>query len=380
MSRRSACVLVVAYVLVFGCSARVDADEGAETEASAVAAFEFWSARSPGGHGWVIAHSQWRLPNALVALHYNTETLRLMVDDVPLVGRHTWGAQAAGEYGFAGLLPDYYQDGQLIESRGFGASWLMAQLHARFFAGNHHTIQPLVAFRQWFFDVNRADLAPPPDTFVVESTLRYTYWNMEDLDPGIDIHRPYPRRTGIMLMLEGGVHTRSETEPWGALDPARGEPDPRNDPSPTIVRLRASVEAGSMVGDVLRFRWSVRGAYGVGEDDLTRDRLGGMNPFVTPIAGAPWAGWLSETYGGAEWGALFSLGEHEFGPFATAVILQDRSRRGTDEWGGLFGAGLHADLRLNAWQIDARTALSPTIGGGVVGVSGLVSVGRRFGS
>jgi hypothetical protein len=90
---------------------------------------------------------------------------------------------------------------------------------------------------------------------------------------------------------------------------------------------------------------------------------GGMNPYVVPIAGAPWAAYLSDRLLAASWNWHFRVrGEVEVGPFADAVLLSDRSRTGGSENGWLGGIGLLFDGRFDRAQFDARAGWNPDPG------------------
>lgn len=43
-------------------------------------------------------------------------------------------------------------------------------------------------------------------------------------------------------------------------------------------------------------RFELRAGWARGQDRVLRTRLGGLNPYVVPLAGAAWAEWLVERY------------------------------------------------------------------------------------
>jgi hypothetical protein len=113
----------------------------------------------------------------------------------------------------------------------------------------------------------------------------------------------------------------------------------------------------------VRLQLQESAAFGVGEDDLTRDRIGGLTPFAAPMAGAPWAGWLSERYVAAQGSVhVRAFDDFELGPLVTALGLADPDRTGAqDELGGQWGVGALADYRRGPWQFDLRGGWSPTL-------------------
>jgi hypothetical protein len=56
-------------------------------------------------------------------------------------------------------------------------------------------------------------------------------------------------------------------------------------------------------------RVELRAGAAEGQDDLLRSRLGGLNPWVVPLAGAAWAEWWVEDYAAARVGANVGAGE-----------------------------------------------------------------------
>ncbi len=77
--------------------------------------------------------------------------------------------------------------------------------------------------------------------------------------------------------------------------------------------------------------------FGVGEnlDFLTTTRLGGLNPYVVPLAGAAWAEWWVEDYVAGRAGVAANLGPVELTPFVDAARFD-----GTNAVG--FGLKTHA--------------------------------------
>ena len=96
---------------------------------------------------------------------------------------------------------------------------------------------------------------------------------------------------------------------------------------------------------------------------MSRDRLGGMNPYVVRIAGAPWGAYASETYAGGEWSWHVPVGTAtELGVLLGGALIDDVRRVGGDSATAMvFGAGALADVRLGDWQLDLRAGWSPAV-------------------
>ena len=98
---------------------------------------------------------------------------------------------------------------------------------------------------------------------------------------------------------------------------------------------------------------------GEGQDDLTRTRLGGLNPWVVPLAGAAWAERWVEDYAVLRLGPTVGLGEAGEGAlgFRASPFVDLAAFDGAAE------AGLGLGLR--AWRgrafLDLTPGFSPTI-------------------
>jgi hypothetical protein len=111
-------------------------------------------------------------------------------------------------------------------------------------------------------------------------------------------------------------------------------------------------------------RVELRAGAAAGQDDLLRTRVGGLNPWVVPLAGAAWAEWWVEDYAAARLGATVGAGEtgpralgFRVSPFADLAAFED-DRPGAD-------AALGLGLGLRAWRgrlfVDATGGYAPTI-------------------
>jgi hypothetical protein len=308
-------------------------------------------------------------------LDFNSDTLRLQWDGIRF-GRIELGVQAAGEVLIAGLLTSYYTDGRNDMSRGFFASYVSLAAFAKLHAKPHY-LELAVTGRRWFFSGNgstRADLTLPPEAWVGEVRLRYTLWNIAPERSLWEAHRLHPRVRGFAFGVEVGFDERSLASRWGVPE------DPRNDPSQHGWVIKQWMRAGVQLSRRVRLQLDEQAIWMWGEDDLTRQRVGGMNPYSVPLAGAPWAGYLA--------GKLAALHaslhvrvkqQHELGVVLDGVALEDADRLGALGRPGLLaGIGLFADLRVKTWQIDLRTGWSPTLNAPVGGFGIFLSAGTTL--
>ncbi len=332
-------------------------------------------APAPGGNGFVLV--RWELAglthDSRFMLELNSDTLRVSWDGIRF-GRLELGFVAAGEVLIAGLLTSYYREGRNDSTRGFFASYAalggFAKLHVK-----PHYLELAVGGRRWFFsrnDSTLSELVLPPEAFVGEIRLRYTLWRIAPERSLWEEHRLHARLRGFAFGVEIGLDERSEAARWGA--------DSRNDPSQHVVMVRQWMRAGITLSQRVRLQLDELAVWMWGEDDLTRQRVGGMNPYSVPLAGAPWAGYLA--------GKLASLHaslhvrvahEHEIGVLADGVVLEDADRAGAlGRPGILAGLGLFADLRVKNWQIDLRAGWSPTLNAPLGGFGVFASAGTSF--
>ena len=314
----------------------------------------------------------------------NTDTLRLSIDRVPLVpDLLEAGVRVSGEVRFAGLLVDYYRDGKRDPARGFEASFVHVEAHLKASLPANNYLEAAVGLRRWFFDsMSSTDPAfvLPDASWVVEPRLRYTYWDLGHDLAWRDRHRLFPRVRGLAFGMELGLDWRSNTSAWGAIDlVAFGVPDLRNDPDAIILSLRQWLRFGWQLHDRVRTQVFQSLAVGRGEDDLTRARLGGLNPYVVPIAGIPWAGYVSGQFLAAENSWHFRLLERlEAGFMINAALIEDADRYGqNDAYQAEVGVGLFVDYRFWDFQLDVRAGWSPTHD--EVDPSGAVALFAAFG-
>ena len=162
----------------------------------------------------------------------------------------------------------------------------------------------------------------------------------------------YRRVEGIAVGASVGVDVRSDVRPWGFTG------DGRNDPRKAIWTLNQWLRGGWKTGDRFRIELQETFNWGWFQDDITRLRVGGMNPYVIVVPGLPWSANLSERL------ALAQLSGHirvkkdtpqELGLLVSGGMLNDPYRQGLlDDFGGIGGVALFTDLRWGRWQVYAR--------------------------
>lgn len=329
---------------------------------------EVWPEDPVAGHGvallsWEGAGWQW-LAGGRPWVEYNTDTLRLGVTDLKLGDRLLMGMSLTGEYAIAGLLIDHFADGENLRERGFSASYIEAEAWIKHLYPVGAWAEVSVAGRRWFFarsDETDPGLTLPPEAWVLQPRLRLGIWRLRSLDAHGG-RRLFMRLDGWAAGVEGGAELRSTAARWGAIGPEFARPDQRNDPAWVIPQARQWTLLGVPIGRCARLEVEERAGVGFGEDDLSRARFGGMNPYVVPIPGAPWAGWLSETFVSGRIGLPVEAGAGvEIGPTVAAAWLLDPTRAGRDEMGTVWGAGATAQWWSGPWQVDVRGGVSPTL-------------------
>jgi hypothetical protein len=329
---------------------------------------------SPGlnGHGFVLARYDLEgLPRAAhFSVELNTDTLRIVIDRLRF-GRLELGFGAAGEVLIAGLLGDYYRDGRNDGTRGFDASYASVAAAAKLNLAPHF-LELAVTARRWFF-ARAGATSPlftlPPEAWVGELRLRYTFWRLADDVSLWQPQRLFPRLRGAAFGVELGLDERSDAQPWGARDQRFAPVDLRNDPAASIVMARQWLRAGVVLARRVRLQIDESASWMWGADDLVRLRVGGLNPYSVPLVGAPWAGYLAARVAAVQ-GSLHVRvrGEHEVGLLVDGVVLDDAERSGgvNARAALLAGVGAFADVRAGNWQFDVRGGWSPTLRPGTV--------------
>ena len=330
--------------------------------AAALAAHEQWLSPELGGHGWVLLDARGRgLTRGGGDLHLflNTETVQAGVENVPTgTPRLQFSAAVRAEGAYAGVLPDYVAQGTRQPGRGFWASYAVALASIKWLPGGAHSLELVAAARRWLFaraSATSPDLLLPPDATVFEPRLRYTYWAITSPGDEWQAQVAYPRLRGLAVGVELGADVRDTAQPWGALS---GVDDGRNHPGRVILMARQWLRAGAAVSPRLRLQLEQSASWGDGEDDLTRPRAGGMNPYVVAIPGLAWPSLLSERLIAAQASAHVRPSlrlPHELGVAVAVGAFNDVRRVGAlDAFGAAGGVAAFADLRFGRWQAYVR--------------------------
>lgn len=106
-------------------------------------------------------------------------------------------------------------------------------------------------------------------------------------------------------------------------------------------------------------RVEVRAGVADGQDDLLRTRLGGLNPWVVPLAGAAWAEWWVEDYAAARLGGTVGVGET--GPGALGVRVSPFADLATFDGEAAVGFGLGVRAWRGRFFVDATGGVAPWI-------------------
>jgi hypothetical protein len=319
-----------------------------------------------GGHGFALFDAVGRDVVGDGDLHFlfHTDTLEAGIERVPLAdGRVTVGLAARGEFLFAGILRDYYERGDRIADRGFNASYLAFVPKLQWHVAGRHTLEVTTTVRRWWFgpsDATAPDLVLPAEAWVFEPRLGYIFWKIDAPSEEWEAHRLFPRITGFAFGVWVGLDVRTDARPWGAV--IDGALDPRNDPGRAILTVRQMFRAGFEAGPLVRIQIEESASWGEGEDDLSRNRAGGMTPYVVPIAGLPWPALLCERLLAGQLSLHLRLGresDQELGLLVGGGAFNDIERDGDlRSFGGAGGAAIFSDLRFGPVQIHLRFGAS----------------------
>ena len=230
------------------------------------------------GFGFVLfeATGEDKVGKGDVRLYYNTDTIHLEIERVPMGANFEFSVALRGEIAFAGLLHQYYQQGLRVSGLGFNASYLVLLPKIQWHFAPRHTLELLTNVRYWFFGDKNRDPANlyllPPNTAVFEPRLGYIYWKIDSPGEEYRASKLFPRIHGLAVGASAGVDVRSSVRAWGFVG------DGRNAPEKAIWTLNQWLRAGWRTGDRFRLELQETFNWGWHQDDITRMRVGGMNP------------------------------------------------------------------------------------------------------
>ncbi len=322
-------------------------------------------------------------------VYYNTETIQVGVERVPLgSSRLEFSAAVRAEGWLAQVMRYYFRDTLRVDGRGFFASYVLAQSSLKWLPGGRSSVELQVGARRWLFARDEAEhgtdpsLVLPPDTFAIENRLRYTYWDINIPGEEWEAQVLFPRLRGLAMGVELGVDVRTDSRSWGTL--SNTADDGRNRPGGAIVMPRQWLRAGSQLTRSLRVQIEQSASYGFGEDDLTRVRVGGMSPYVVPVPGIPWPTLLCERLLAGQASLHWRPSQryrNEFGVIVGGGAFNDPRRTGAlSTFGGAGGTALFADLRIWRFQAYLRAGYGFPAGGiaSPPHFSGFVGLGMRL--
>ena len=322
-------------------------------------------APEPTMHGFT--HLQGRQPvetGGFWFVEFDTDSLAagasdLLVETSPWL---RWGGHIRAQAYNAGMLRLFYMRGDRIERWGVSATTLEMRAYGSWEVAPGHTIRIGGAMRQWFVreietTTRRFELPEDPLTGTVELSYLFTDLWVDRCTYTSTCLAPRP--IGFEFEVTGFVEARTNYVPWGPL-PNGDDPDVRrNNAAEPIVGVRQWSRGGVRLGQVIRLELGQWASWGVREDDLTRDRLGGTTARrAVPIAGHPRAALLSERYVVGQFAIAARAWAHDFGPFVSVAYVDDVGRTGESEPSVVSGFGARADMRSGPWQVDINLSAS----------------------
>lgn len=175
-------------------------------------------------------------------------------------------------------------------ARGFNGRYVgidagvLRYLPAGFYAG------PMITARAYDFAAQPLTTAPVPDGRVVTTPeLQVGWWHEH-----------------AQVLLVGGL----DVAPTFA--------------SPTALSPHLYVYARGEIPSTIISYTELRAGIADNQDFLVRTRLGGLNPYVVPLAGAAWAEFWVEDYAALRTGLLAPIGEHvRTGPLVDGVVMTE---------------------------------------------------------
>lgn len=245
-----------------------------------------------------------------------TDTLDLRYQEERPGGR--WWIGGRGAAFAAQMLIDPWRDGAPDQGRALFSSYLGADSgvitylpHGLYLGGQ--------ASGRWY-------------NFFATSTTR------------IDVPRPVPVATPELLL--------GWWRPWGQAE----------------LRAGADVQPGVFAPKVygqaqLRPDWrlapwlQLHAGWARRQDFLTYTRVGGLNPYVVPLAGAAWAEFRAQEYAALRAGPALRLDVLELAAVTDLVLLRDDTRETQRQ----LGLGLLARLRSGAAFAELALGYSPTL-------------------
>lgn len=289
-------------------------------------------------------------------LYYNTDTVEVGLDRIPLADNLDLFIALRGEAFFSGLLRYYYVGGLRNSSFGFNASYIVLRNKLQWHFAPKNTFEVIADVRHWWFgdDSTSSAFTLPDNTWVFEPRVGYIFWNVDSPGGEYTADKLFPRFEGNAFGLTVGIDVRSDINVWGP--PAdQGRP---NDPEKWILTINQWYRGGWQFVRWFRLEVQENASWGENQDDITRQRVGGMNPYSIVVPGVPWAGILSERLLIGQASAHFRVTKDRAQEIAVLVsggAVNDPFRVGDlNDFGGIGGVALMTDLRWGPVSLYAR--------------------------
>ncbi len=344
------CSALLLALLLLSSTARAEGWSG-----SVAGGFDAGFAPELSGFGFILfdAVGEDKVGGGDVRLYYNTDTIHLGIERLPLAPKLEFSIALRGELGLAGVLFKYYERGLEVGGLGFFASYVFVLPKLQWHVADHHTLEVTTDLGYWWFNDRNTNPAYllPANTFVFSPRLGYIFWKVDSPALEYRASRLFPRIEGVAVGASAAVDVRSRIRSWGFGDG-------RNEPERAIWTLNQWLRAGWQTHEVFRVELQETLNWGWFQDDITRLRVGGLNPYVIIVPGLPWSANLSERV------AMAQLSGHirpkrgkpqELGLLVAGGAINDPGRQGSlVEFGGIGGLALFTDLRWGRWQVYGR--------------------------
>jgi len=234
-----------------------------------------------------------------------TETIDLRYTDRADDHRFTLGLR--GELFAAGLMTSPWTDGAPDPSRARTAAYAGLDAEYVFFGPAGAYLSLAASAREYFFGAIPGGIAADPE-LVLGPTLRLGLWTSA-VRGSVAL--------GFDLLAQGSATVAPRIE--------------------ATLRVRPSVDLGPLAVGPWLEGW---GAFADGQDDTTLTRIGGLNPYVVPLAGAGWAEWWAEDYLAGRAGIFAAFLGVDLAIVIDAAHLSSPLFTTRDEWGaGVVASG-----------------------------------------
>lgn len=268
-------------------------------------------------------------------------------------GGRSWIAARAA-LGAAGLMISPWSDGAPAPGAALSAFYAGPEAGNVWYLRNGLYTAVDGRIQWWWFRAARSTARTIPDSQLRSEAASSVGWWSEDGH----------------VWLRGGAHLATMAGRTG-LDP-QGGPEATAGSSDPVPPLGATVQPFVQV--VAKFRpeaWTVapraelRAGWSHGQDAISRTRLGGLNPYVVPVAGAAWAEFWVDDYAAVRLGPSLQAGPVRLGAVVDAAVWNQAV-----DWGGppspqpvhrALGLGLLSRLQPNRLYLDLDAGVAPRL-------------------